>query len=373
MSSSPKIAIYGASGYTGKLIAEALANRNLPFYMVGRNMDRLEKARGVVAERLGRSFDVELLAATNSTEELVPIFEKVDVVINVSGPFMQLGWPIVEACYQTNCHYLDTTGEQDWTIAIADKYGSAFADKGLLLSPACSYMWAAGALAAEVVLETEGVDALDILYQIDNGLPSEASTKSFLRMICNDQLYLENNEYVAWPWDKLAKVAAPHRNEIISALPWGGGCEPVWFKDDQRVRDCKVLTAIGEHIVPVVYEVGIQEFAKVKDSLTQEQREEWTNNLGTQIDQGEPPKDDLDFQRSVIICHGQGRTVSTTFRLNVSAPYTWTGEICAEGAQRLLNNQLKQPGFQSAAKAFGHRELLQVFNELQHCNLPAEA
>jgi hypothetical protein len=372
MSSSPKIAIYGANGYTGKLISEALANRGLPFYMVGRSMEKLEKARAVVEERCGAPFAVELATAQNTLEELVPLFEKVDVVINVSGPFMQIGWPILEAAYQANCHYIDTTGEQDWTIAIAEKYGKAFEEKGLLLSPACSYMWAAGALAAEVVLENEGVDSLDILYQIDNGLPSEASTKSFLRMVCNDQLYLENNEYVAWPWDTYLQVAAPHRNAILHALPWGGACEPVWFKQDERVRDCKVLTAIGEHLAPMVYEVGIKAFAEVKDTLTPEQREEWTNNLGDQIDQGEPPKDDVDVQRSVIICHGQGRTVSTTFRLNVSAPYTWTGEICAEGAKRLLNGQLKNAGFQSAAKAFGHRELLEVFNELQHCNLAPE-
>ena len=56
--------------------------------------------------------------------------------------------------------------------------------------------------------------------------------------------------------------------------------------------------------------------------------------------------------------------------MNMSAPYTWTGDICAEGAQRLLNGQLKKTGFQSAATAFGHRELLEVFHERGFCNLP---
>ncbi|MNG18237.1 hypothetical protein D3C84_1022860 [compost metagenome] len=121
---------------------------------------------------------------------------------------MQLAWPVVEACLQANCHYMDTTGEQDWTRAVADKYGEAFAAKGLLLCPATSYMWAAGALAAEVVLENPEIDSLDILYQIDNGLPSEASTKSFLRMVCNDvsQYYLEQHEYKVWPNDVLYDV-----------------------------------------------------------------------------------------------------------------------------------------------------------------------
>ncbi|MCJ7815679.1 MAG: DUF5938 domain-containing protein, partial [Xanthomonadales bacterium] len=75
-------------------------------------------------------------------------------------------------------------------------------------------------------------------------------------------------------------------------------------------------------------------------------------------------------QRSVIVCNGQGRQVTTQFVLNMSAPYTWTGDICAEAAERLLNGQLKNVGFQSAAKAFGHRELLEVFHRGGFCNLP---
>jgi len=124
----------------------------------------------------------------------VAAFSKCSIVINVVGPFMQLGWPVVEAALETGCHYIDTTGEQDWTIAIAEKFGPQFGAKGLLMAPATSYMWSAGALAVEVVLEDPEIDSLDILYQVDNGLPSEASTKSFLRMA------RAKVETGVWPW-----------------------------------------------------------------------------------------------------------------------------------------------------------------------------
>jgi short subunit dehydrogenase-like uncharacterized protein len=371
MSSERRVLIYGASGYTGKLVAESLAQRNIPFYMAGRTQSRLEAALKVVEERHGSQVDAEIAVASNSPDELMPLFEKVDVVINVSGPFMQIGWPIVETALEAGCHYLDTTGEQDWTNAINLKYGQAFADKGLLLCPACSFMWAGGSIAAEVVLENEGVDSLDICYQIDNGLPSEASTKSFLRMIVNEesQYYLEANEYKPWANDAVFKVAQPHRNAALSAHPWGGACEPIWYKEDARVRNCKVLTAIGEHMIDGVM-AAVAAFNEQAKDLPQEQREAWTNALGSQMDTGEPPKDDPDSQRSVVVVNGQGRTVTTQFALSIAAPYTWTGEMCAEGAERLLNDQLKANGFQSPAKAFGHRELLTKFNELGFCNLP---
>ena len=371
MSNERKVLVYGASGYTGKLVAESLAQRNIPFYMAGRTQSRLQDALKIVEQRHGAPVDAEIAVASNSPEDLRPLFDKVDVVINVSGPFMQLGWPIVETALECNCHYLDTTGEQDWSLAIKEKYGKAFAEKGLLLNPANSYMWAAGALAAEAVLETEGVDSLDIVYQIDHGLPSEASTKSFLRMVCNDtsQYYLELNELKTWPNDVVYQVAVPHRGGVLRALPWGGANEPIWFMDDPRVRNCKVLTSIGEHMIDPIAQ-AIAAFNEQAAHLPQEEKEAWTNAVADQMDTGEPPKDDLDVQRSVIVCHGQGRQVSKTLVMNLSAPYTWTGDICAEGAERLLNGQLKKPGYQSAAQAFGHRELLETFHARGFCSLP---
>lgn len=367
MSQERKVLVYGASGYTGKIISESLAQRSIPFYMSGRNLERLEQAKTIVEERHGAPVDAEFAVASNSPDELCPWFDRVDVVINVSGPFMQLGWPIVETALECNCHYLDTTGEQDWSRAIAEKHGKAFEEKGLLLAPATSYMWTAGALAAEVVLENEEVDSLDIVYQIDHGLPSEASTKSFLRMVCNEQLFLELNEYKAWPWDTLKNVSVPFRGATLRAFPWGGACEPVWYKDDPRVRNCSVLTAFGEHMVDAIA-MAIEKFREEAYDLPQEGREAWTNAMGEAMDSGEPQKDTLDVQRSVIMASGQGRRVTNQYVFNVSAPYTWTGEISAESAKLLLAGKLLKPGFQSPATAFNHRELIQTFHDLGFCS-----
>ena len=139
MSPGRKVIIYGANGYTGKLVAESLAQRQIPFYFAGRSRDKLEKALGIVRERLGASawkLDAEIVAVDNSVETLLPVFRKCSNVINVAGPFMQVAWPVVEAALKAGCHYTDTTGEQDWTRAIADKFGAQFAAKGLLMAPA---------------------------------------------------------------------------------------------------------------------------------------------------------------------------------------------------------------------------------------------
>ena len=364
------VIIFGGNGYTGKLIAESLANRQIPFYFAGRNQDKLEKGLQIVRERLGENawkLDAQIVAVDNSVAALTPVFQQCKIVINVVGPFMQVAWPVVEAALNAGCHYMDTTGEQDWVLAIAEKFGKAFEAKGLLMAPATSYMWAAGALAAEVVLEDPEIDSLDILYQIDNGLPSEASTKSFLRMVCNDstQYYIEQNEFKSWPNDKAYEVFVPYRAAKTLALPWGGACEPVWLKG--RVRNCKVLTAMGEHMIEPIMQ-AIHAFNAQSAGLDQAGKEALTNAIGDQINTGEPPKDNPDVQRSVVVVSGQGRLKTTTYAMNLSAPYMFTGEIQAECARLILDGQLKRAGFQSAATAFDHRQLIRTFNALGYCS-----
>ena len=370
MAQSRDVIIFGGNGYTGKLIAESLANRQIPFYFAGRNKEKLEKGLEIVRQRLGDNawkLDAQIVAVDNSVAALTPVFQKCKVVINVVGPFMQVAWPVVEAALNAGCHYMDTTGEQDWTLAIAEKFGKAFEAKGLLLAPATSYMWAAGALAAEVVLEDPEIDSLDILYQIDNGLPSEASTKSFLRMVCNEssQYYIEQNEFKSWPTDKSYEVFVPYRASKLMALPWGGACEPIWLKG--RVRNCKVLTAMGDHMIEPIMQ-AIQMFNAQAPSLDQAGKEALTNAIGDQINTGEPPKDNPDVQRSVVVVSGQGRLKTTTFAMNLSAPYMFTGEIQAECAKLILDGQLKRAGFQSAATGFDHRQLIRTFHALGYCS-----
>ena len=107
MSLGRKVIVYGANGYTGKLVAESLANRQIPFYFAGRSRDKLDQALGIVRERLGASawkLDAEIVAVDNEVDKLLPVFKQCSVVINVAGPFMQVAWPGVEDALKAGCH-----------------------------------------------------------------------------------------------------------------------------------------------------------------------------------------------------------------------------------------------------------------------------
>ena len=83
--------------------------------------------------------------------------------------------------------------------------------------------------------------------------------------------------------------------------------------------------------------------------MGQEEKEQLINQYGSEMTSSEPDKDDFELFRTVIVCHGQGQQITRTLLLSCAAPYTFTGEICAEGAERILSGKLKEVGFQSCS------------------------
>lgn len=363
MSKQYPIVVYGASGYTGKLIAEYLTKKQLPFVAAGRSKERLEQA---MMEVPGDP-RVDIQAVEHSEQALTRLFANAQVVINVVGPFGQLGYTTVRAALDAGCHYLDTTGEADFVKRVRDEFGEAFAAKGLLCSPACSWMWTAGHLAAELALEQPGIDALDLLYT-PNGAPTEASTLSFLRMVCRDQYYLEARQLVKWPACTVVDVAVPGKHVVQAGLPWGGGVEPIWYENDERVRNCSVLVSFPkQHPLVGFLAERMQEFQEKAKTLSDTELEELTNAWGNAIAQT-PPREIPEANRSIVSCWGRGNMNGTQVILYTTSPYLQTGALCAEASARILNGQTKTTGFASAPAAFGARELIAALAEQGlHC------
>ena len=168
MSKNPVI-VYGASGYTGRLIAEYLREYQLPFIAAGRDASRVEEAMAQVPGIETATY--ETVQVEHTLDALVELFTGAKVVCNTVGPFARFGTLVVQAALKAGCHYLDTTGEQEWMLAMRDEFGAAFAEKGLLLAPSTAYMHAVGNIAAEFCLEEPGIDTLDVAC-IPTGVPT---------------------------------------------------------------------------------------------------------------------------------------------------------------------------------------------------------
>ena len=355
MTTRYEVVLYGASGYTGKLTAWKLAERGIPFIAAGRNKARLQEEMAKVPELRGH--DYQCVGVAHNRAALSELFAGRKAVINIVGPFMQLGRPVVEACLDARNHYFDTTGETDWMFMLKREFAPAFASRELLLCPANSYMWAEGNLAMELALETPGIDTLDAAYLADSEV-SVASTMSFLRMCVRPQYFVRNRELVQWPAATPYQVHVAGEHAPLCALPWGGGGEPVWYEGDPRVRNCQVLVTFRnqERFNAVI---GLlRKFESECRHLDSAKQEEVTNEWGKGITQVEPAREIPEVNRCTLSCHARGNTKSISVLLRGNSPYAQTGVFGAEAVRRVLRGQQQAVGFVSPARAFGARNLL---------------
>jgi len=354
MKKKPEVVVYGASGYTGKLISERLIDLGIPFVAAGRDRKRLEHA--VANLRNAKKAQVQVAAVEHDVLALARVFDGARVAVNVVGPFGQLGRAVADAAFAARCHYLDTTGETDWIRLLKDEYGPRFAEEGLLLCPALAYMWAAGQIAAELALEDRDIDSLDIVYA-PGSAPTIASTLSFMRMVTRTQYRLVNRALDPWPHGAAVLNALPHSHEVVRSLPWGGGAEPLWYEHDKRVRNCRVTVAVqNSQMVDWLLNCGA-EFDKVSTTKSESELEALTNSWGQAV-ASTPPREDVNANRSVISCRARGAEAGRDVVLYGAAPYEQTGVFIATGVQRLLESGVRARGFASPAAAFGHRPLI---------------
>lgn len=346
-----EVVLYGASGYTGEHVMWKLAELGIPFIAAGRNGARLKARIEAQPELKGARY--EIVEVTHDEAALTELLRGRRVVHNLVGPYMQFGEPVVRAALAAGCHYLDATGEQDWKIHLRDTYGKAFADKGLVLSPATSSMWVSGLLAAESVLDKPGVDSVDILYTL-HGVPSAASTLSFMRMCCQPQLRLVDNVMTPWPAGAHFPVSVPGVHQVLTALPWSGGGESLFYEHDERVINCSTLVTFRNQGLMAMLVPKMQEFAEKYAHLSAEEQEAATNAWAMEIaPQGDMPREDYSQHRVLFTCHGRGTLVARSTATWGVTGYVMTGLIGVTTIDTLLKNRQRAVGFQPATSVVG--------------------
>ena len=365
MSKKP-VVIYGVNGYTGRLVAEYLREYRVPFIAAGRNAQRIKEVMDKVPGI--ENAEYEIVEVEHTVEALTQLMKGAKVMCNMVGPFMKYGDEAVEACLNVGAHYTDTNGEQNWMMHAEEKWGKKFADKNLLLSPGIAQMYTTGEIAANLCLETPGLDTLDILV-LWKGFPTYASTQTIFSILTANFYYLEQNKYVQWSPTAKSEVIVPGQHETAMALPWGGTAHPVWFKNDPRVANCK---AQGGVFARAVMEGVVQIAAVVEEQikpLPKDQAEKRLSEMAASLQAGMPPRENPRENTSVDSVHASGPLGRAHCVIHGICNYKQTGLMQAWAAYSLLQTPPKRVGFASGCQAFGHRELLGV---LQHFGLVSE-
>jgi short subunit dehydrogenase-like uncharacterized protein len=135
------IVVYGATGFTGQLVAEYLAahyknDKQLKWAMAGRSLDKLKSVR----DAIGAPATTPLIVADASdADSLKAMAEQTMSVITTVGPYQLYGEDLLAACVATGTDYFDLCGEPIWMRQMIDKYEAAAKDSGARIVFSCGF------------------------------------------------------------------------------------------------------------------------------------------------------------------------------------------------------------------------------------------
>jgi short subunit dehydrogenase-like uncharacterized protein len=129
-----RISIIGAYGYTGRLICEELAKREIRFQAIGRNLEKLQTFSAEFDHSVPFfQFDIRIIT------DVEKIIECSDIIINCAGPFTEESPLLLEQCVYAGKIYIDITGEVDFVKQSREKWNDIARTRGALIIHGCAF------------------------------------------------------------------------------------------------------------------------------------------------------------------------------------------------------------------------------------------
>ena len=137
------VIVWGATGFTGRLVAEYLAltygvGRELRWAIAGRSADKLASIASMVSESQAEELP-QLLADINDPDSIDQLVQKTRVICTTVGPYALYGSVMVEACVKHGTHCCDLTGETPWMRKMIDQHQTAAESSGAKIVHTCGF------------------------------------------------------------------------------------------------------------------------------------------------------------------------------------------------------------------------------------------
>lgn len=134
------VIVYGATGFTGRLVAEYLVERyadgSVKWAMGGRSLSKLQEVRDLI----GAPADTPLVTANaDDPASLKAMVERATVILTTVGPYQLYGNDLVAACAATGTAYVDLCGEPAWMRHMIDAHQDAAQASGARIVFSCGF------------------------------------------------------------------------------------------------------------------------------------------------------------------------------------------------------------------------------------------
>lgn len=133
------VVVFGATSVTGRRVAAYLDDRageaGLRWAAAARDSGKLER----VLSEDGVAGAATIVADVGDPASLRAMAERTSVVVNIVGPYTRYGEPVIAACVEAGCHYLDLTGEIPFVRRMIDRFDVKARETGVKVVQVCGY------------------------------------------------------------------------------------------------------------------------------------------------------------------------------------------------------------------------------------------
>jgi short subunit dehydrogenase-like uncharacterized protein len=353
------VVLYGATGYTGRLVAAELARRGVDAVLAGRDAARLAALRA--------DLRVEWPLRAAPVDDLVALRAAVagaGVVVSCAGPFTRLGAPLVDAALAAGAHHLDTTGEQRYVRQLFEHLDGPARANGAAVVPAAGFDYVPGDLLAAVVARGRGpLRELRLVYDVHGLGATRGTLRSAVAVLAERDVVHEDGGLrpgAALPERGTFTFPAPVGRRATVRYPGGEQVTVPRHVDTRRVVER--ITAAS--LVPGVPAAALPPAAAGLAALARVPLA--AGALEAAIDRlpEGPGEGARRATRFTIACEAEALDGSVaTGVLRGHDLYGLTAVIAVEAAVRLAAGEAPRPGVLAPAEAFRPAEFLAALGE----------
>ncbi|HEY2292826.1 MAG TPA: saccharopine dehydrogenase NADP-binding domain-containing protein [Thermoanaerobaculia bacterium] len=329
--------IYGATGYTGQLLASRSLARGLSPLLAGRDEARLRR----LAEPLGFAHRA---ARLDDAAALARLLRGVRLVLNAAGPFADTAGPLVAACLATGAHYLDVTGEPAVFAALRSRDGAA-RRRGVMLLPGAGFVVVAtDCLAAHVARRLPGAVRLRLGVSVPASYAAHGSLRTAIRHLVPGVRVRRGGRLAVPPcplehdfdygWGRRTGLAVDWADVVTAWHTTGIPDVEVYL--DLLPRERAALTAARLFAGWLRSPLG-QTLVRAKEQA---------------LPRGAPPADRRRAGCAVVAEAEDPAGRRAVSRLHTPDQYTFTAAAALTLVERVLAGELS-PGFQTPARVYG--------------------
>ena len=339
--------IYGAYGYTGRLITERAVEQGMTPIVAGRNRYKVED--------LARRYDLPYRTfALDRPSAVEAALADVSCVMHCAGPFARTTAPMVSTCLRTGTHYLDITGEIEVFEALHERDADA-RDADVMLCPGVGFdVVPTDSLAVYLHNELPKATTLEIAF-MGLGAVSRGTMKTAIEQLGQGGAVRRDGAVVSVPPGWATRSVdfgeeGPGVRTVVS-IPWGDVATAYHSTGIPNITDYTYLPGTARRLLRWSrYLQWLFQFGVVKQLLR------------AFVDRQPPGPSAEARQRGSTHVWARARTndgAQATARLRGPEAYTFTARTAVAALERVLSGDAT-PGYQTPGTAFGPDFVLDV-------------